>query len=324
MRQLTIGEREAIMTWLAWWMSQRAIGIALWRSVSTVSREIKRNKWRWEYSAHKAQHKQYVRRVYAKKNLKKIRCDDKLEEYIREKITNDWSPEMVAWRWNTEHEDSKISTVTIYKYVYSRFGYDLLEYLYTRRGGRRKRKWHMNKQWGIKHRVMIDLRPEKISMLVEFGHYEADLIVGPQWTKEVLLVLIEKQTRWKIATKLPNKKAKTVEKVLKEHIKRLCIKSITFDNGLEFANHYRLWIPTYFSHPYHSREKSQVERWNRDYRKFFPKKTQRKKISQNRIDTITEKLNTMPMKVLGFKTPNEVFHTHFEKIFSGVAFHPLM
>jgi len=68
---------------------------------------------------------------------------------------------------------------------------------------------------------MIDARPEKISKLLEFGHYEADLIVGPQSTKEVLLVIIEKVSRWKIARKLPNKKAETVEKVLKERIKYL-------------------------------------------------------------------------------------------------------
>jgi len=98
-----------------------------------------------------------------------------------------------------------------------------------------------------------------------------------------------------MAIKLPNKKAKTVEDILRKWIYILWIKSITFDNGVEFANHYKLWIDTYFSNPYHSREKAQVERGNRDYRRFFPKKTERKKISQKEIDKITEKLNNMPM-----------------------------
>lgn len=324
MWQLFIGEREKIMTGLARWLSQRAIARLLWRSVSTICRELQRNTWRWEYSANKAQHKYYVRKLYAKKNLKKIRCEDKLEEYIREKIKDDRSPELIAWRWNRLKNGITISTPTIYKYVYSRFGYELLEHLYTRRNNRKRRQWHKNKQWGIKYRTLIDVRPEGIGKLWESGHYEADLIVWPQWTKEVLLVLIEKISRRRRAAKLPNKKATTVENVIRKRVIDRWIKSITFDNGLEFANHHKLGIPTYFSNPYCSREKGQIERCNRDYRRFFPKKTKRKTISQEEIDIITDKYNNMPMKVLGFKTPNEVFYSHFKKIFSSVAFHPLM
>lgn len=317
MSQVSIEEREVIMKRLAQWKSKRSIARELGRSPNTVCEEIKRNTWRWEYSAQKAEHKAYVRRLYAKKNLKKIRCNDEMENYIREKVKDDWSPELVAWKRNKEHRD-KISTPTVYKYVYSRFGYDLLEHLYSRRNWRRRRKVNPNKSWGIKYRKFIDVRPENISKLLEFGHREADLIVGPQWSKPVLLVLIEKTTRWKIAKKLPDKRAETVEKILESRVEILGIKSITFDNWLEFANHYKLWIHTYFSHPYHSREKAQVERWNRDYRRFFPKWTDRKKISQKEIDKITDKLNNMPMKVLKFKTPNEVFKSHY-KNFSQVS-----
>ena len=66
--------------------------------------------------------------------------------------------------------------------------------------------------------------------MLEFGHWEADLIVGPQGTKPAMLVLIEKTTRRKIAKKIPNKKAVTVENILKEWIPLVGIKSITFDN----------------------------------------------------------------------------------------------
>lgn len=319
MSQLSIMEREKIMKWLSKWSSKRAIARLLWRHPSTICDEIKKNKWRWEYSANKANHKAYVRRLFAKRNLKKIRTNYKLEEYVRKKIKDDWSPEMVSGRWNTENEEIKISTPTIYKYIACPFGYELQEYLYTNRNGRRRRS-HPNKKWIIKHRVFVDFRPEIISKLLEFWHYEADLIVWPQWTKEVLLVVIEKMSRWKMAIKLLNKKAKTVEEILKKWIKILWIKSITFDNGVEFANHYKLWIPTYFSNPYHSREKAQVERWNRDYRRYFPKKTERKKISQKEIDKITEKLNNMPMKVLKFKTPNEIFQLHTNKYFQVSVF----
>ena len=309
---LTIEERELIMIDLAQNKSKREIARLIWRSHTTVNNEIKNNSVRGKYSPNKAKHKAYVRRLHAKKNLKKIRCNNKLEEYIHEKIQDDWSPELIAGRWNKEN-DIKISTPTIYKYIYSQFGYSLLEHLYKNRSWIRRKSSNNNKNGWIKYRIFVDFRPESISKLTNFGHYECDLIVWPQWTKEVLLVIIEKKSRWKLAKKLPNKKADIVENTLRKWISCLWIKSITFDNWLEFANHYKLWIPTYFSNPYHSREKAQVERWNRDYRRFFPKKTIRKKIPQKEIDKITKKLNNMPMKILGFKTPNEVLSSYLKK-----------
>lgn len=323
MKHLSIAERETIMIMVEQGKSKREIGRKLWRHVQTICDEIDRNSVKWKYVAHKAQHKAYVRRLTAKKPMKKIRCNDRLEKYIRKKIKDDWSPEMIAWRRNKENMEETISIPTIYAYIHSQFSYDLVDHLYSHRWWRKRRKWHhKNSNNHIKHRVFIDARPEKISKLKEFWHREADLIVWPQWTKEVLLVIIEKVTRRKLAFKLPDKKAETVEYKLKGILNILWIKSITFDNWVEFSNHYKLWIPTYFSHPYHSREKAQVERWNRDYRRFFPKWTQRKKVSQKEIDKITKKLNNMPMKVLEFNTPQEMFTTYsqlFSQVLSGLT-----
>ena len=318
MWQLTIDEREEIMKGISQWKSKREIARKLWRHPSTICNEIKRNKWRWEYSANKAEHKKYVRRLFAKKNLKKIRINDDLEKYIRKKIKKKRSPELIMWRWNKENNWIKISTPTIYKYIHSRFAYDLLEYLYSNKNWRRKRGSNKNKNNHIKNRIFIEDRPEEIWLLTGFGHREADLIVGPKWTKEVLLTIIEKKSRRKIAKKLPNKKAINVELILKKWIKNLWINSITFDNWLEFANHYKLGIPTYFSNPYHSREKAQIERCNREYRRYFPKWTIRKKISQKEIDKVTNNLNNKPMKVLEFSTPNEILSQYFT-LFSSVS-----
>jgi len=70
-----------------------------------------------------------------------------MENYIREKIQDDRSPELVSWRWNKKHEDLKVSIPTVYKYVYSRFGYDLQEHLYSCRGTKGRRKANKNKKW---------------------------------------------------------------------------------------------------------------------------------------------------------------------------------
>ncbi len=318
MSHLSINEREQIMVLNAQKKSKREIWRILWRHTSTICDELKNNSVRWKYSAVKANHKAYVNRLYAKKNLKKIRCDDELEKYIRKKTKEKRSPELISWRRNKKNKWIRISTPTIYKYIYSRFAYDLLEYLYSNKSWRRKRWSNKNKDNHIKDRIFIDDRPKEIWLLTEFGHREADLIVWPKWTKEVLLTIIEKKGRRKIAKKLPNKEAINVELVLKNRIKKLWIKSITFDNWLEFANHHKLGIPTYFSNPYHSREKAQIERCNREYRRYFPKWTIRKKISQKEIDKVTNKLNNKPMKVLDFSTPNEILSKYF-MLFSSVS-----
>ena len=52
------------------------------------------------------------------------------------------------------------------------------------------------------------------------------------------------------------------------------IKSVTFDNGMEFAKHYilnRNKIKTYFSQPYSPWEKGSIENLNKLIRRSFPK-----------------------------------------------------
>jgi IS30 family transposase len=150
---------------------------------------------------------------------------------------------------------------------------------------------------------------------MQFWHYECDLIMGRKWSLFCLLVLIEMKTRKKIVHLLPNKWANYVEELLREYIKKYSIKSITFDNGTEFANHYKLWIPTYFCHPHSPWEKPQVERGNRNIRRYFPKWTDFTKVTQEQIDLIVEKINNRPMKCLNYQIPSLLF----KKLLSRVA-----
>lgn len=306
MKHLSITDRDQIQILLSKWYTYRKIALALWRPHSTIDREITRNLVKWKYIAQKADHKAYVRRLFCKKQLKKIRCNWELEQFVRKKLKEWWTPEEVMWDWNNTHKELKISTPTIYKYIYSRFGYGLTEYLYTKRIRPRKRR-NKRKREGIKYRTFIDLRPIIIGKKKEFGHYECDLIMGKKWSPYCLLVLIEMKTRFKIVHLLPNKWAQYIEELLHEYIKKYSIKSITFDNGKEFSNHYKLWIPTYFCHPHSPWEKPQVERWNRNIRRYFPKWTDFSKVTQEQIDLVVGKLNNRPMKCLNYKTPSLMF-----------------
>lgn len=312
MKHLSRSERDEIEILINKKYSIKKIAKVLWRAFESIRSEIKINSTKWRYIAKEAEHKSYVRRLFCKKQLKKIRVNDDMEEYIRKKLKEDRSPEIIAFVRNWLHKKwIQISGPTIRKYIYSRFWYWLSEHLYSHRN-HRKRKYRKWKREIIKNRIFIDLRPKIIGKLKEFWHFEWDLIVWPQGTKECLVVLIEKLSRKKWAIKAPNKKPGEIIEILKQYVKKLRIKSITFDNWIEFARHWELEIPTYFCYPHHPREKPQVERWNRDIRRYFPKWTNFAKISQNEIDIVLEKINNRPMKCLGYNTSNEVF----EKLFS--------
>lgn len=314
MKHLSITERDQIQILLSKWCSHRDISLALWRHHWTIDKEIGRNTVKWNYISQKADHKAYVRRLFCKKTLKKIRINDELERFIRKKIKDDWSPEEISWDWNNTHNDSYISTPTIYKYIYSKFWYGLTDYLYTKRIRPKKRR-HKAKRQNIKFRTFIDFRPKIIGLKRQFWHYECDLVMWRKASPYCLLVLIEMRTRFKIVHLLPNKWADYVEELLHEYIKKYSIKSITFDNWSEFANHFKLWIPTYFCHAHSPREKPQVERGNRNIRRYFPKWTDFSKITQEQIDFALQKLNNRPMKCLKYQTPSYMF----EKLLSKVA-----
>lgn len=307
MKHLSITERDEIQILISKWYSHRKIWKILWRHHKTIDEEIRKNKTKWQYDSHKANHKAYIRRLFCKKQLKKIRINDDMEQFIRKKLKEDWSPEEIAWSRNNSYKQVNISTPTIYKYIYSKFWYWLTEHLYTKRLRPRKRKRKTKKQ-SIKYRTFIDLRPKIIGLKQEFWNYECDLIVWKKWSSFCFLVLVEMKTRFKIVHLIPNKWAEYVEQLLNEYTKKYSIKSITFDNWTEFANHYKLWIPTYFCHPRSPWEKPQVERWNRNIRRYYPKWTDFSKVTQEQIDIVVKKINNRPMKCLNYKSPSELFN----------------
>jgi len=320
MKHLSKDERNEIQILYEKKYSLRRIARVMERNVSTISRELKRNKVKWKYTAKKANHKAYQRRRTRKIQMKKIRINDELEQYIHTHLKERWTPKLIAGAWNRQceekgRESETIHYMTIYRYVYSRFWTDLWQYLYSKRyRPKKRRKNKKTKKQLIPYRVRIDARPQSISKLLEFGHYEADLFVGPQWTKPVVLTLTEKVSRMKLAYWLPNKKPLWVQKKLQQIIEEYGIKSITFDNWVEFMYHYKLGIPTYFCHPYHSREKGQVEYTNKLYRIFIPKWTDLSNIDQEGLDLITKNLNNRPMVCLDYDVPINVFRSYLPSV----------
>jgi len=93
-------------------------------------------------------------------------------------------------------------------------------------------------------------------------------------------------------------------------------KTMTYDNGMEMANHKwftkKTGMQVYFAHPYSSWERGTNENTNGLIRRFLPKATDFNLVSEIELKNIEDKLNNRPRKVLGFKTPLEM--VEIEKI----------
>ena len=88
-------------------------------------------------------------------------------------------------------------------------------------------------------------------------------------------------------------------------------RSITYDNGLENVEHTAVNVElksrSYFCNPYRSWEKGSVENVAGLVRRYLPKKTDLGKVPDRELQAIEWALNHRPRKVLGFRTPAEIF-----------------
>src|SRR5271163_2392321 len=89
------------------------------------------------------------------------------------------------------------------------------------------------------------------------------------------------------------------------------IETITYDNGKEFASHVEIATSlgslSYFAKPYHSWERGLNEHTNGLFRQYFPKGSDLSIVSDTDVQRVEDKLNSRPRKILGYRTPREVF-----------------
>ena len=96
---------------------------------------------------------------------------------------------------------------------------------------------------------------------------------------------------------------------------KLIVKSITFDNGTEFAGHTRLrerGIDTYFCDPGSPWQKGSVEHCNGMLRRFFPFDLTAQAITEEYVIEVADIINQMPRQILNFKNPHQIFNDIFK------------
>ncbi|MBO8173532.1 MAG: IS30 family transposase [Bacillaceae bacterium] len=265
----------------------------------------------------------------------KIANDYKLAEYIKNRIKDKYSPEVIAEEIKNSNDfEVYLSFKTIYNYIEK--GILMVEINDLTYGKYRKKKGEKKvdseSRLKLKEGKTIRDRPLEVEDREELGHWEMDLVEGKKNDGgKVLLVLTERCSRKEIIELLPNKTQNSVIKALdkierKEGVKnfREKFKTITTDNGSEFLNYEGIEqsytkssvkrTTQYFADAYSSWQRGSNENQNKMIRRFLPKGSSFKDLKKSEVKMIENWMNNYPRKMFGFKNPNKVYEEKLNKV----------
>lgn len=319
---LTSFERGEIYALLEAKKSIAYIAGHLGRDRSTVYRELRRNGAKRGYSPQKAQQQYQERREECRPARKLDHLP--LWNHVIDKIGDKVPPEAVAGRLPLDYPDDpkmRISHEAIYQAIYGdKRLHFLIKNLPQARPKRRKRgQGKARRGPAIPNRVDIQQRPEEVEDRGRFGDWEADLVVGAG-QQGYIATLVERKTRMLLSRKIDTKDATTTANAIIDafmDVPKSWVKTITFDNGTEFACHETIALATgattYFAAPYASYQRGTNENTNGLIRRYLPKNKSFANLNQEQLDWIVDQLNNRPRKILGYRTPNEVFQNERER-----------
>jgi IS30 family transposase len=308
--QLTIEQRYQIYGLKKAGFYQTEIADTLKVDKSTISRELRRNVGERGWRPKQAHEKSVARRL-ACENANKFSSKDwaQVDLLIRVKL----SPEQVSGRMAVE-ETLKISHESIYTHIYNdkRAKGDLWLNLRCQKRCRKRYGSGQERRGMLKNRISIDDRPKIVDQKERIGDWEGDTVIGKDH-KGAMVTLADRASRYTLATMLSSKHAdgvtEAVTRLLEPHKHKR--HTVTFDNGKEFAGHEdiakKLKLDVYFAHPYHSWERGLNENTNGLLRQYFPKGTMFSTVTEEDVQAAVTALNHRPRKILGFRSPYEVF-----------------
>lgn len=316
---LSLDERIEIYRLVSSGASLRNIAAAIGRHVSTVSREIRRNskptkQFDGGYVPTRANHLALRRRRWDARF--KMHRQPKLRAYVRRHLAMGQSPEQIAGRLAATNAHMRISYESIYRYIYHRVAqkdwwHRLLPKAKSRRG--RIHRGGFSSTRTFKNRRPIAERPKTAENRAQPGHWEADLMAFSKYG-QYILVMHERTSRWLAITRIESKNATHVASRIKRLLAPLPAKlrrTITFDNGTEFAEHFKLHhqlgVQTFFCDPHAPWQKGGVENAILRMRRTLPRKSDLATMSTQQIAACARAYNRTPRKCLEFETPAERF-----------------
>ena len=313
--QLSAEERWEIARRVEAGQSIRQVAAALDRSPSSVARELRRNRgaagaYRPDYAAEQAKARRW--------RGSRLERNGELQAAVLERLKLGWSPEQVCGRLAREAGKKIISYESIYRFIYAQIARtnDFAWRRYLPRA-KSRRGWRARKGGSpalhIKYRTSLEHRPSEAADRRQAGHWEGDLIAFAAHGHN-LVAAHERTSRLVALRRAPTKQADAIARTLAVWLAGLppgLRRSITFDNGTEFASHYRLkaqlGLATFFCDPHSPWQKGGVENAIGRLRRGLPRKTNLDKLSARQINALAQRYNHTPRRCLDFQTPAEVF-----------------
>lgn len=303
-KHLSDKERFCIERMIKAGLIYQDIANALGRSLRCIKEEVRKNGGRKRYRATNAIHRAYLKQYWKKRHCNKVAMQPSVQTFVERSLRNLWSPEDISLHLKRHNKSQYVSPKSIRKYIQSRPHVE--RYLFWNRN--KKKTGPKSKKLGngfTDARVFIEERPTTEN---EYGHWEADFIVSKH-NRYVLLVLVEKLTRFSLVQVIPNRINLEVNKAITEMLQPFKVETLTTDNDIAFTKwknlEYMLQAPVYFTHPYCSWEKGLVENTNRWIRSFIGRKVDMKKLPEGVLVSAGTWLNDRPRQCLYGETSRE-------------------
>lgn len=328
-KHLSASERDAIHRGRLQGLSPAAIAESLGRPRSTVSRELGRNGGPAGYDAPAAQRRYQRGR---RRGGRKLAPGTALWGPVVMDLLRGHSPEQIAGRLKMEHPGDpgrRVSHEAVYLALYAlprgELRRDLLACLRQGRTARRPRGRGRDRRGSLQAMASIRERPEEVEGRRVPGHWEGDFIKGAG-NRSAVGTLVERKSRYAILARMGGVGA---DAALEGFTRKLgavpaCLrKTMTYDQGKEMARHLDLTANTgvkvYFADPRSPWQRPSNENANGLIRQYLPKGMDLSGVSQAEMNHIASLLNNRPRKVLGFKTPKEVYQEELLKLTNTVA-----
>jgi len=329
--RITISERVEIYRLVQSDKSARQIAKELGRHHSTISRELERNTYPFNYlpvhgyRVMMASDLANVRAESRRGKKCKLNQNPQLKKVVLEKLQLRWSPMQISVYLSLTYQDNaqmQISHESIYTYVYllgrGALKKSLHTYLRQKKVVRNYRK-RASPHRQFEEMISIEERPAEVANRTIPGHWEGDLIIG-KGQKSAIGTIVERTTRFLLIVPLKGRDAETVRKAFARELKQLPSQvrlSMTYDQGREMCEHKLFTKATkmkvFFAHPHSPWERGTNENTNMLIRDFYPKETDFSQLSRYRLKKIQTLLNERPRKVLNWKTPVVEFNRILQK-----------
>jgi transposase, IS30 family len=321
-RQFSVEERCEIARLRGAGRSLRQIAAALDRAPSSIARELKRNsRVQVGYQPTYAEAQSRARRWSGSK----LDRDAALRERVLAELQQGWSPEQIVWR-SRQLGNADVGVETIYRFIHAQIRrHNDFSWRHYLPRGKSRRGWRAGKGGSpalhMRHRVPLSERPEEVAGRRTPGHWEADLMGFAVYGQNILM-LHERTSRALMGARLASKQAELVVRAIGAalvHLPPPLRRTVTFDNGTEFARHYELGaigIATYFCDPHAPWQKGGIENAIGRMRRFLPRKTDLATLDPHCFNTLIDAYNNTPRKCLDWHTPAEAFSSqllHFER-----------